>query len=79
MKYQVFLPHFGSMGEWLEGSWDWWMGVAVGGGGVGGVFVRDGLVCGVVGCVVGWVSGVVVGSGLVGWWGGGVLAWVGVR
>ena len=27
MKYQVFLPHFVSVGGWLEGSWGgWWCG-----------------------------------------------------
>ena len=44
MKYQAFLPQFGSMGGWLEGSWGgWvgeWLGVGVGVGGVGGVLVR---------------------------------------
>ena len=45
MKYQVFLPQFGSVGRWLEGSWDGWVGVHVGGGRVGGG------VFGLVGCV----------------------------
>ena len=26
MKYQAFLHHFGSVGEWLEGSWGVWVG-----------------------------------------------------
>ena len=26
MKYQAFLPHFGSVGRWLEGSWGGWVG-----------------------------------------------------
>ena len=32
MKYQAFLPHFGSVGGWLEGSWGgwWWVGCGVG-------------------------------------------------
>ena len=64
MKYQAFLPHFGSMGRWFEGSWGGWVGV-----GVGGVLVRGGGVVGNgwVGNVVG-VNGVVVCEG-----------WVGVR
>ena len=25
MKYQAFLPQFGSVGGWLEGSWGGWV------------------------------------------------------
>ena len=46
MKYQAFLPHFVSVGGWLEGSWGGWVGC-----GVGGV-VKVG-VCGWCGGVVG--------------------------
>ena len=48
MKYQAFLPHFGSVGGWLEGSWGgWWWG------GLWGGWM-------VVGWVMGWVGGLVV-------------------
>ena len=38
MKYQALRPHFFSVGGWLEGSRDVWVGGWVGGGvsGVGG-------------------------------------------
>ena len=49
-----------SMGGWLEGSWGGWVGVGVGGGGMGGVLVRGGWVCG-------WDGGVVGVGGCVEW------------
>ena len=52
MKYQAFLPHFVSVGGWLEGSWGGWVC-----GGMGGVFMVGGGRVG--GCVV--VSGGVDG------------------
>ena len=81
MKYQAFLPHFVSMGGWLEGSWGWWMGgwwwggwCACEGGGWGGVGsgwvadVGDGLGGGVLGVGVGGGDGVVSRWWLGLWW-----------
>ena len=66
MKYHAFLPNFGSVGGWLEGSWIGWVlvWVVVGGWCGGGVLVRGGvgwlkrgwLWCG----GGGWVGGMVV-------------------
>ena len=36
MKYQALRPHVFSVGGWLEDSRGGWVGVGVGGGGVGG-------------------------------------------
>ena len=47
MIYQAFLPHFGSVGGWLTGSWGGWVCVGVDGDGVGG--------CVLVWMVMGWV------------------------
>ena len=71
MKYQAFLPHFVSVGGWLEGH-------GVGGGGVGHVLLRGGWVgvgwwC--AGSGVGWVGLVVVWWGWV-MWGSGNGGWV---
>ena len=71
MKYQAFLPHFGSMGGWLEGSWGSWV--------VGcwcGWWCGEGGWCaceGWVGGVVGWVGVLVMvlwgmGGWVVGGW-----------
>ena len=50
MKYQAFLPQFGSMGEWLDGSLGGWVGGGVGGV-LGGMLVDGWVVW------LGWVGG----------------------